>query len=124
MHYGNKKEFWDEEVQKGLPPRFTPGRVNLLYSNQIRVHSMGFREAGLCESIFGYSVRLRSGLCENQVLFGGRGEGRHVSYEEALEWGKSWVDDSPDFRVLNFGDKCQGCTLDYHKKLSELAVAK
>lgn len=124
MEYGARGDFWREEVQRGLPERGTPGRDNLLCSNQIRVHSAGFREASLTETIFGYSVRLRSGLCENQVLFGGRGEGRHVSYEEALEWGKSWVDDSPEFRVLTYGEKCTGdksygkCTLDYHEKLA------
>jgi hypothetical protein len=113
--YGEKGEFWKNKVQEGLPPQYTPGRDDILCANQVKVHSAGFREAGLVETIFGYSVRLRSGLCGNQVLFGGRSQGRYVSYEEALEWGKSWVDDSPDFRVLNYGEKCPGCTLDYHK---------
>lgn len=122
MIYGDKKEFWDAEVQKGLPPPYTPGRDNLLCSNQIRVHQAGFREAGLTETIFGYSIRMRSGLCDNQVLFGGRREGRYVSYEEALEWGKTWVDQSPDYRVLSYGEKCQGCTLDYHAKIKKEAI--
>lgn len=116
MIYGARKDFWDAEVQRGLPPPYTPGRDDLLCSNQIRVHKAGFREAGLVETIFGYGVRLRSGLDANQVLFGGRREGRTVSYEEALEWGKAWVDNSPEFRVLSYGEKCQGCTLDYHKE--------
>ena len=114
--YGDKYDFWRAKVQEGLPEKFTLGRDNLLCNNQIKVHGLGFREAGLVETIFGYSVRLRSGLNVNQVLFGGRMEGRYVSFEEALEWGKVWVDQSPDYRVLTYGDKCEGCTLDYHKK--------
>lgn len=120
--YGNRLDFWRAKVQEGLPPRGTFGRDNLLCQNQSRVHEAGFREASLVETIFGYSVRLRSGLSSNQVLFGGRMEGRTVPYEEALAWGKAWVDESPDFRVLTYGAKCDGakpygpCTLNYHKE--------
>ena len=121
MTYGTKMDFWRAKIQDGLPPHFTPGRDNLLCARQAAVHNAGFREAVLVETIFGYSVRLRSGLDGNQVLFGGRQQGRTVSYEEALAWGKAWVDASPDFRVLGYEEKCNGmqpwgrCTLDYHK---------
>lgn len=118
--YGDKLEFWRAKVQEGLPERFTPGRDDLLCSNQIKVHGLGFREAEMCETIFGYSIRLASGLDGNARLFGGRMAGRIVLYEEALEWGKAWVDASPDFRALTYPEKCSGqkpygpCTLDYH----------
>lgn len=114
--YGARQEFWENEMGRGLPPPYTPGRDNLLCDNQIKAHGAGFRESGLVETIFGYSVRLRSGLCETQVLFGGRRQGRNVSYQEALQWGKSWVDEDPEFRIFGYGEKCQGCELDYHKK--------
>jgi hypothetical protein len=116
MVYGNRYEFWKAKVQEGLPPRGTFHRDDILCQNQCKVHEAGFREASLVETIFGYSVRLCSGLSSNQVLFGGRMEGRYVSYDEALEWGKIWVDQSPDFRALTYGEKCKGCTLDYHKE--------
>lgn len=104
MIYGDKKEFWEELLMRGLPPKGTPGRDKFLCRNQIKIHQAGFREAALVATIFGYSVRLVSGLCDNEILFGGRREGRNISYKEALEWGKAWVDQSPDFRVLNYGD--------------------
>ena len=100
MVYGKNYDFWHDKIQEGLPPRFTPGRDKVLCSNQIQAHSAGFQEARLVKTIFGYSVRYASGLDNFAVLFGGRMMGRHVSYQEALQWGKDWVDAKPEYRAL------------------------
>lgn len=115
--YGEKYQFWMDKMKEGLDKVNIFNHDRVLCSNQISSHSAGFRDAALVETIFGYSVRLRSGLCDNQVMFGGRRMGRYVSYEEALQWGKEWVDESPDFRVLVYDEKCNGCGLDYHQKV-------
>lgn len=67
---------------------------------QTRQYAQGRREAELVETIFGYGVRIRSGLCENQVLFGGRALGRQVPKEEAIAWGIAWANQDPDKRTF------------------------
>lgn len=91
---------WDEEMNKRCGAGSAPGTLKSedLVQVQVDQHRRGRRSATLVSTIYGYSVRLASGLDERQVLFGGRALGRNVSKEEAIAFGIKWANEDPDKR--------------------------
>lgn len=95
-------EPWREEIRQKCRPGIYEGtfKSDDLCRVQVSQHSRGFREAQLSQTIYGWCVRLRSGLCADQLLLSGRLLGRKVSREEALEFGRQWVAEAPEHHVL------------------------
>lgn len=84
---------WDEEMKQRCD-----NKSEDLVKVQVDQHGRGRRSATLVATIYGYSVRLASGLDERQVLFGGRALGRNVSKEEAIAFGIKWANEDPKNR--------------------------
>jgi len=91
---------WDEEIRTRCAPGGVSGTFKSedLCSMQIDQHHRGRRSAELVTTIYGYSVRMASGIDGRAILFGGRSLGRKVSREEAIEFGKKWANESLETR--------------------------
>lgn len=98
---GNREK-WQAEIVSKCRAGSYEGTFNSddLCKVQSDQHGRGRMEAVFTTTIFGFSVRLRSGLFSDQVLFGGRMMGRRVEKEEALAWGISWANQDPDHRTF------------------------
>ena len=99
---GGNPQSWDDEIQRRVKTSET--RAGCLESEslcnvQVEQHARGRRSAVLTSTMYGWSVRLASGLDENQLLFGYRVTGRRdITREEAVEWGKAWANKDPEHR--------------------------
>lgn len=97
---GNSEK-WDQELRALCSPGSRPGTYNSedLCRVQNDHYRRGHRSATLVKTIYGYSVRLASGLDGWALLLSGRQQGcRQISYEEAIEFGKNWANEDPDNR--------------------------
>lgn len=92
---GNSEK-WDSVIREAKKhPNFSDRELCAI---QISQYGAGHREAELTETIFGFGVRIRSGLCADQVVFGGRALGRRVEKEEAIAEGIKWANEDPEHR--------------------------
>lgn len=85
---------WDEEMVRRCRPGRYPGTFKSedVCKVQVEQHVKGRRSATLCETIYGWSVRLASGLDDRQLLFV-RG-----TKEAALAFGIAWANEDPKKR--------------------------
>lgn len=65
---------------------------------QRSVHSRGFRDVELVESIYGWSVRSGSGLDNFALLAGARSGQVDGSLEDASRWASAWCAEDPAHR--------------------------
>lgn len=85
---------WDEETAT----RCKPGRYAGTYDSedlckvQVDQHQRGRRSAALVKTLYGWTVRLASGLDERQILC------KVETREQAIAWGTAWANEDPEKR--------------------------
>lgn len=85
---------WDEETLRLCKP----GRYEGTYDSadlckvQVDQHRRGRRSATPVKTMYGWTVRLASGLDERQILC------KVETREEAIAWGKAWANEDPENR--------------------------
>jgi len=92
---------WDAETLTRVRPGQYAGTYNSedLCSVQVDQWSRGRRSAVLTSSMYGWSVRIDSGLGDRQILAGSRrGEKLDGTKEDAIRWGKAWAEEDPENR--------------------------
>lgn len=99
---GGNPQAWDDEIQrrvKASETRLGCFDSESLCAVQVDQHARGRRSAVLTSTIYGWSVRLASGLDQNQLLFSYRTTGRRgITREEAIAWGRAWAAEDPTHR--------------------------
>jgi len=83
---------WDKEMTEWRAKY--PGDENLC-KMQISQWQRGRRDATIVETIYGFSVRMTSGLSGMAFIPNGR---RLNTYEEAVQVGTEWANQDPDNR--------------------------
>lgn len=103
---GNPKK-WDDEIRNGckrsMGAKPDPNSSDFFDSSdlcrlQVTQHARGRRSACLQRTMYGWSVRLDSGLDDRQILYGGRHSNVDRSQEAAIAFGVAWANEDPENR--------------------------
>jgi len=95
---------WDAEILKAKAKDQDPRTRNRtaadfnLCAMQVSQHRRGRRSASLLSTLYGWGVRLASGLDNRRILLSGRRQGRQISFQEAVKFGIEWTEQDPDNR--------------------------
>ena len=105
VHFGHAvARFLDaERARVGTPSKRYPGcfESDSLCRWQTDMHRQGFRQARLCQTGYGWSVRSGSGLDDFCVLAGHRdGTLPNATLQQALDWEIQWAKKDPTHRYV------------------------
>jgi hypothetical protein len=89
---------WDDEIRARCEKRGSFFESESLCKLQAAQHAKGRRSARLQRTIYGWSVRLDSGLDDRQILYGHRLGNKDLSREAAVAFGIAWANEDPEKR--------------------------
>lgn len=89
---------WDDEIRARCKQNSGLFESEGLCKVQASQHARGRRSACLQRTMYGWSVRLDSGLDDRQILYGGRHSSVDRSQEAAIAFGIAWANEDPQNR--------------------------